>query len=262
MNRVIVIPARLASERLPRKLLLRETGSPLIQHTVERCRDVPGVQRVVVAADGDEIATAVREFGGEVVLTDPELPSGTDRVAAAVGALGSDLPEGAVIVNVQGDEPEIDPAQVDLLFRMLEATGSGGREASVATLATVRDDAEGFANPNRVKVVVDSHGFALYFSRSGIPFPRGQAVPWLCHVGIYGFRPGALRQFSSTAPSILERTEKLEQLRFLELGLGIRVERIGAGQETPSGSGGTGPAPAGIDTPEDYAKFCERFGSR
>ncbi|MCA8963043.1 MAG: 3-deoxy-manno-octulosonate cytidylyltransferase [Planctomycetes bacterium] len=252
MGRVIVIPARLRSERLPRKLLLDESGWPLIRHTVEQCRRVPGVARVVVAADGEEIADAVRQFGGEVVLTDPELRTGTDRVAAACAALGlgvDDPGDATCVVNVQGDEPEIDPAHVDALFEMLEtAEPSTGRSAVVATLATPRRDSEGFADPNRVKVVTDGAGFALYFSRSGIPFPRGDSVPWLCHVGIYGFRPGALHRFSRTPPTPLERTEKLEQLRFLELGLSIRVGTVGR-------------AAPGIDTFEDYRAFLARCRS-
>ena len=242
MTRLIVIPARLASQRLPRKVLLDETGSPLIRHVYERCASVAGVERVVVAADGEEVAAAVREFGGEVVVTDPDLASGTDRVAAAVEALGA---SGAFVVNVQGDEPEIDPGHVARLFDIL----SESEENAVATLAVRRQDRDGFEDPNRVKVVLDDAGFALYFSRAQVPFPRegGEALSWLCHVGTYGFRPGSLERFTSRVATSLERTERLEQLRFLQMGLRIRVHVVdGASQ--------------GIDTPEDYRQFVARCG--
>lgn len=244
-TRVIVIPARLASERLPGKLLLADTGRPLIQHTYERCAAVRGGPRVVVAADGDRMAEAVRAFGGEVVVTDPELPTGTDRVAVACEALA--LTDDDLVVNVQGDEPEIDPGHIETLFELLESEPSDGRRASVATLATARRDADGFENPNRVKVVCDRLGFALYFSRAAIPFERvaQTASSWLCHVGIYGFRPGALARFRREPMTTLESIERLEQLRFLELGLAIRVACV------------EGAAP-GIDTRDDYLGFLER----
>lgn len=250
MARVIILPARLAAERFPKKLLRDETGWPLIQHGYVRCTQVPGVSRVVVAADGPEIEAAVRGFGGECVLTDPSLPSGTDRVAAAAIALGLD-PEEDLVVNVQGDEPEIDPAAIDLLFGLLEeASRSASGPAPVATLATRRTDREGFDDPNRVKVALSEDGHGLYFSRAPIPFPRGAErepeVAWHCHVGIYGFRPGALAAFTGREPSPLERRERLEQLRFLEMGLRIRVGIVES-------------APPGIDTPEDYQHFLQRL---
>lgn len=248
MARLIVIPARLASQRLPRKVLLDETGSPLIRHVYERCASVEGVERVVVAADGEEVAAAVRGFGGEVVITDPGLDSGTDRVAAAVKALGA---ADRLVVNVQGDEPEIDPGHVARLFDIL----SESEENAVATLAVERQDRAGFEDPNRVKVVLGSNTdlgsgasetcrFALYFSRASIPFPRESSAPlrWLCHVGTYGFRPGSLERFTAMGPTSLEKTERLEQLRFLQMGLRIRVQIVAE-------------AAPGIDTPEDYRRF-------
>lgn len=200
---------------------------------------------MVVAADGVEIEAAVHGFGGECVRTDPGLASGTDRVAAAVLALGLDASRDHV-VNVQGDEPEIDPTAVDLLFRLLESEG----DAAVATLATVREDPEGFHDPNRVKVVVADDGHALYFSRAPVPHQRGardfDRVPWHCHVGIYGFRAGALAAFTARGPSPLEDRERLEQLRFMEMGLRIKVGIVES-------------APSGIDTPEDYSHFLARW---
>lgn len=243
MARIIIIPARLASERFPGKLLHNETGWPLLRYGYERCCQVPGA-RVVVAADGKPIADAVEAFGGECVLTDPDLPSGTDRVAAAAEALAVD-PAQARVVNVQGDEPEIDPAHVELLFDLLEDSA-----ADVATLATRRQDVDGFRNPNRVKVVRSETGAGLYFSRSPVPHVRELAAvanpDWLCHIGIYGFRFEALKAFSQRPASPLEQRERLEQLRFLEMGLRIQVGIVES-------------AAAGIDTPEDYREFMARL---
>ena len=254
MARIIIIPARLAASRFPAKLLQDETGWPLIRHGYEQCRQVSGLSQVVVAADGPEIAAAVEGFGGTVVLTDPELPSGTDRVAAAARELGLSGDDD-FIVNVQGDEPEIDPAHLELLFELLETRG-----ADVATLATPRRDAEGFANPNRVKVVRAGSGDALYFSRAPIPFtaipltasgaqPASDAESWLLHIGTYGFRPGALAAVAQHEPTVLEKRERLEQLRFLEMGLRIQVGIVDT-------------AAAGIDTPEDYREFVQRNAQR
>lgn len=250
MSRIIIVPARLASARLPEKLLRSDTGKPLLQHTYERCLAVEAVDRVVIATDGPKLSEAARAFGAEVVETDPALPSGTDRVAVAAESLGVDA--SAVIVNVQGDEPEIDPGHVEQLFGLLEREGEAGAE--VATLATLRHDVEGFRDPNRVKVARRSDGCAVYFSRAPIPFPRDlagsedrltAALPWLCHLGIYGFRPAALVAFRGTAPTPLESTERLEQLRFLEMGFRIQVGEV------------TEAAP-GIDTWEDYRLFVGR----
>lgn len=248
MSRIIIVPARLASARLPEKLLRSDTGKPLLQHTYERCLAVDAVDRVVIATDGPELGEVARAFGAEVVETDPALPSGTDRVAVAAEAIG--VGSSAIIVNVQGDEPEIDPGHVEQLFELLERDD----RAEVATLATSRHDVEGFRDPNRVKVARRADGCAVYFSRAPIPFPRDlagsedrltAALPWLCHLGIYGFRPAALVAFRATAPTPLESTERLEQLRFLEMGFRIQVGEV------------TEAAP-GIDTWEDYRQFVGR----
>ncbi len=246
MARVIIIPARYASERLPGKLLRNETGWPLIQHVHQRCTEVPGVDRVVVAVDGLRIRDAVESFGAEAVETDPDLPTGTDRVAEAVGALkldhGRDL-----VVNVQGDEPEIDPRSVARLFARLEESRGSGDAVGVATLATRRTDEEGWRDPNRVKVVLDQRGRALLFSRAALPRPRdgGPPAEWLLHLGIYGFVPEVLLQFRHWKPSPLERLERLEQLRFLESGVAIGVDIVDEGV-------------GGIDTEEDYRQFVAR----
>ncbi|MCI0650933.1 MAG: 3-deoxy-manno-octulosonate cytidylyltransferase [Planctomycetes bacterium] len=243
MAHVVIIPARFAATRFPGKLLADAGGWPLIRHAYERVRSARGIDRVIVAADGALIANAVRDFGGEVELTDPNLASGTDRVAAAVRSLRLD-PERDLIANVQADEPEIEPAHVELLFELLESAARAG-DCSVATLAARRFGPDGFDDPNRVKVVVDASGSALYFSRAGIPHPRegiSASFPWLYHVGVYGFRPGALRRFAETAPSSLERIECLEQLRFLANGEAIRVGVVER-------------AAPGIDTPRDLERF-------
>jgi 3-deoxy-manno-octulosonate cytidylyltransferase (CMP-KDO synthetase) len=233
---VVVVPGRGASTRLPRKLFLTESGKPLYAHALERCLAARTADRVLAAVDGPELAAIARAAGAEPVLTDPALASGTDRVWAAV----RDLPEAAIVLNVQGDEPEIEPEAVDAVI------GAVRDGAEVATLAAPLPP-EAFADPARVKVVVDLRGDALYFSRAPIPHPRfadGPAAPRL-HLGIYGFRREALRRFTAWPPSALERTEGLEQLRLLEHGVRIRV------LDWPR-------AASGIDTRADYDAFLLR----
>lgn len=234
----MVIPARYASERLPGKPLLSETGKPLIQHVYERARKARLPGDVVVATDDARIYAAVRGFGGKVVMTAARHPSGTDRVAEAARRLPHTL-----IVNVQGDEPEIDPGLIDRVAAALR----DDRRADWVTAARPVPGSPGLRDPSVVKVVADRDGYALYFSRSVIPHARGADVPprALVHVGIYGFRREALARFSETPPSPLERTERLEQLRALELGMRIRVLE-------------TRRASRSIDTPEDYRRFVRR----
>lgn len=232
----VVVPGRGASTRLPRKLFLAESGKPLYAHVLERCLAARGAARVIAAVDGEELAEIARAAGAEPVLTDPALASGTDRVWAAVQG----FPEASIVLNVQGDEPEIEPAAVDAVI----AAVRGGAE--VATLAAPLPPAA-FGDPARVKVVVDRRGDALYFSRAPIPHPRfadGPAAPRL-HLGIYGFQRDALRRFTAWPPSDLERTEGLEQLRLLENGVRIRV------LDWPR-------AASGIDTRADYDAFLLR----
>ncbi len=244
MVTVGIIPARLASTRLPGKLLLADTGKPLLQHTWETACRATSLSEVIVATDSEQIADAVRVFGGRVEMTG-EHASGTDRVAevAARCCQGSQF-----VVNVQGDEPEVNPSQVDLLVETLR-----GSEAEMATLATPLLEMERLADPSCVKVVCTSDGRALYFSRSMIPYCRdgnlaeemAESSPWKLHLGIYAYRREFLLQWAQMPPSTLERLEKLEQLRALESGAGIQVAVVDH-------------YAVGIDTPQDYVEFVRR----
>jgi len=235
---IAVIPARFASIRFPGKALAEVDGRPLIWHVWERTCQLQTVERVVVATDDGRIASAVRGFGGDVVMTSPEHQSGTDRVAEAVRGQPVD-----VVVNLQGDEPVFDVKAVDQLVRLMLEDPS----IPMGTLAhPIRSPAE-HADPNRVKVVVDPAGFALYFSRAPVPFARrpGLTTP-LCHLGLYVFRSEALQRFASLPPTPLELTEALEQLRALEHGIRIRVVL------TPLAS-------VGVNTPADLAEFADHL---
>lgn len=246
---LIVIPARLASTRLPRKLLLDETGKPLIQHTYEGALRATRVEGVLVAADHEEIATAVRKFGGEVEMTDPAARSGTDRVAEVAAR----RPEYQLFVNVQGDEPEIQGSAIDLAVELLERHP----EVGMATLATPIRSRTALLDPACVKVVMDQQGKALYFSRSPIPHPRDGDEGWLTaqppvffqHIGLYAYRRDFLLKLANLPQSDLEQVEKLEQLRVLKAGYSILVGVI----EEPT---------IGIDTPADYRAFVSRFQNR
>lgn len=202
---IVVIPSRLGSLRLPRKALADIGGRPMIARVVERCSRARGLEAVVVATDDEEIGAEARAAGARVSMTPAELPSGTDRVAAAAERLG--LPDDARIINVQGDQPFVDPALIEAFAQALGAPGIE-RVTARAPLA------EGAEDPARVKVVTDPAGRALYFSRAPIP----HAGPWWLHIGIYGFRLGALRDFAALPPTPLEAGERLEQLRLLEHG--------------------------------------------
>lgn len=242
---VIVIPARFASTRLPNKMLLRDTGKPLLQYTYEAACRARRAQAVVVATDHPEIAREVERFGGQAVMTSPDCASGTDRVAAAV----KQMPAARIIVNVQGDEPEISPTAIDNLIALLEENPSAG----MATLGTPLREPAQLTNPACVKVVFDDSGRALYFSRSPIPFERdpdpsqpfNQPPRFYQHLGIYAYRREELFRFTALAPSSLEQTEKLEQLRLLQAGGAIVVGIVAH-------------AASGIDTPADYAAFVHR----
>ena len=215
MKKVIVIPARYESTRLPGKPLLEISGKSLIQLVYERASESRLKDGVIIATDDHRIVDAAFSFGAEAVMTSSSCKSGTDRVFEAVKDTDADL-----IINVQGDEPFIRPDMIDLLFSVME-----NESLDVATLcAPVTDDSE-YSNPNTVKVVLDRNGFALYFSRSPIPYVRnGNVRPMLYkHVGIYGFKREFLKQFVSMQKSRLEETESLEQLRILENGFKIRV---------------------------------------
>lgn len=242
---VAIIPARYASTRFPGKPLAADTGKPLIQHVVERVRGARSVSRVVVATDEERIFEAVQTFGADAVMTG-EHPNGTSRIAEAVELL-DDPPD--LIVNVQGDEPEVPAETIDALVEGLAADG----QAEMATLGCPFDPHEDPANPNVVKLVVDRHDRALYFSRSLIPYDRDAemlgtkpTVALLKHPGLYAYRRSFLARYASLEPTPLEQAEKLEQLRVLEHGLPIKIVRAAA------------PHP-GIDTPEQYAAFVKRW---
>ena len=245
MEAVGIIPARLRSSRLPRKLLLDATGKPLLQHTWEAAHGSGSLTEVIVATDSDEIADAVRRFGGRCVMTG-EQASGTDRVAEVVRQI--DL-QAKIIVNIQGDEPEIDPVHIDRVVCTLD----GHPGAEMATLATPITSAAERDDFSCTKVVRAGDGRALYFSRLPIPACRDAdpddllqtGSPWLLHVGLYAYRREFLLTLAALPPSPLERLEKLEQLRALEAGASILVETV----DQPS---------VGIDTPEDYARFVKR----
>lgn len=246
MNALAVIPARFASTRFPGKPLANETGKYLIQHVYERVVQCANIDRVIVATDDGRIRDAVESFGGQVEMTRDDHPTGTDRVAEVARKI-----EAEIVVNVQGDEPEIDPRQIDALVEGLRADG----EAMIATLAcpfAVLDGADP-RDPNSVKVVLDGRSRAIYFSRSLIPYPRAfeevgtshQPAPYLLHLGVYAYRAKFLEGIVTLPPTPLERTEKLEQLRWIEHGYRIAVRLVDH-------------AAVGIDTPEDYAQFVER----
>jgi len=245
----VVIPARYASTRLPRKMLLSETGKPLIQYAYEAAMRAKIPQDVVVATDHEEIFAAVQRFGGKAVMTNPDAKSGTDR-AAEIAALHPDID---IFVNVQGDEPEMPPESIDLLIQLL----ADNPDVPMATLCTPLRDKEQLENPACVKVVRDNNQRALYFSRSVIPHPRTWSDDLLTcdpplfylHLGLYAYRREFLLTMGNLPQSPLETTESLEQLRVLSHGYPILC--------------GTIPhAAIGIDTPEDYAAFVQREKTR
>ncbi len=234
---VVVIPARYASSRFPGKPLAARTGRPLIQHVCERASLASCASRVLVATDDSRIAKAVQGFGGEVVMTRADHPNGTSRLAE----VARDLAHGTIVVNVQGDEPDIEPALID---KAAQALG----DADMCTVASPFAADEDPADPNIVKVVVDRMGRALYFSRALIPFKRdaiGPSQP-LKHVGLYAYRREFLIEYVGMTPTPLERTEHLEQLRVLEHGRRIQVVIADARHH-------------GIDTPEQYNEFVKRW---
>ena len=212
-----VIPARFSSTRLPGKALVEIEGVPMVVRVWRQTARSQALGRVIVATDDERIARAVSVAGGEAMMTSPEHPSGTDRIAEVAAKVPADI-----YVNVQGDLPFIDPADLDALVAPMRADG----EIAMATLATPIADAHEWHNPNVVKVVCDARGNALYFSRAPIPWPREGAAPpaeALRHIGVYAYRRDFLLRFARLEPGVLEALEKLEQLRALERGFRIRV---------------------------------------
>ena len=218
MRAVAVIPARYASTRLPGKPLLDICGKPLIQHVWETVSRARGLDEVVVATDDARIAHAVQAFGGKVCMTSPDCRSGSDRVREVAASLAAD-----VYVNVQGDEPLLEASAIERLRDVFTEDAS----VQVATLCS-RISEEQARSPHQVKVIRDHAGNALYFSRAPLPFVResGESTEFLGHVGIYAYRADALRGFASLPFSPLEQAEKLEQLRFLQAGIAIRVLEV------------------------------------
>jgi len=246
MENIVVIPARFASTRLPGKPLLSATGRPLIQHVVESARSSRLAKRILVATDDPRIAKAVESFGGEAVMTHADHPTGGDRVAEVAARIES----AGIIVNVQGDEPEIQGSTIDHLIELLQDDA----EAPMATLATPIRDVAIYMNPSCVKVVASRAGRALYFSRSPIPhhreglpdFATASPPAAFLHLGLYAYRRDFLLQLGSLPPSPLEGAEKLEQLRVLEAGHPIALGII----DEPG---------VGVDTPDDYQRFVDRW---
>ncbi len=257
MKIVVCIPARYDSSRFPGKVLAKDTGKYLIQHTYEQARKARLPENVLIAADDERIVAAAEAFGAVCVLTRVDHQSGTDRIAEAVHDVPADI-----IVNVQGDEPNIDPAHIDQLAELLIENP----DVPMATLATPLQRSEQVADPNIVKVVVSSlvagrssldngnrtdsrSARAIYFSRSAIPYDRdhkgiGPAQQYLRHIGIYAYRKDFLLKLTTLPQSPLEKLEKLEQLRVLENGFAILVGIVADTSE-------------GIDTPQQYAAFVE-----
>jgi 3-deoxy-manno-octulosonate cytidylyltransferase (CMP-KDO synthetase) len=227
MRVLIVIPARLGSTRLPRKVLLRETGKVLVQHVHERAKLVKGAQGVLVATDDEEVARAVESFGGEALLTSADHASGSDRVAEAVRRRPCD-----VVVNLQADEPEIEPLDLDALIAAMRPG------VEMATLVHAGLTEEEQRTPSVVKAVVED-GWATDFRRE--PTPGG-----LRHVGVYAYAAAFLETFTRLAPTAREKERRLEQMRALDHGHRIRAVHASR-------------AGAGIDTPEAYARFVKRF---
>ena len=236
-----MIPARYGATRFPAKLMQDLCGKPVIVHTYERVVDTRLFDEVYVVTDDDRIEKVIREVGGKVIRSKKEHNSGSDRLAEASRDLDVDI-----IVNVQGDEPFTDKENlqkvIDIFVKDLT------KSIAVASLMERITDPDDIANPNNVKVVVNKFGEALYFSRNIIPFPRdpNTKVSYYKHIGIYAYRKEALQQFTELPPSLLEETEKLEQLRYLENGFKIRL----ALTDIPT---------IGIDTPEDLERARKRL---
>lgn len=246
----VIIPARFASTRLPGKPLADIAGKPMVMRVVERAQ-ISGASEVWVATDHQGVFDAVHSAGGQVLMTHADHPSGTDRLAEVVEQLG--WADDEIVVNVQGDEPLIDPALIGAVARAL----ASDLDASIATAAHPLTDPAELFNPNVVKVVCNAAGQAMYFSRASIPWARDafaadrsrlpQGLPVLRHVGIYAYRVAFLRRYAGLAASPLEQWEALEQLRAMWHGYRIQVLHV---DEAP---------PAGVDTPEDLERVRRAF---
>lgn len=234
---IAVIPARYASTRFPGKPLADIHGKPMIQWVYERAKQARGLDRVIVATDDPRIEQAVKKFGGEVVMTSPELPSGTDRLAAVAEQVNA-----AHYVNIQGDEPMIDPRAIEAALQLVTS-----RRFGMGTAMTRLKSAQELDDPSVVKVIADRESRAIYFSRLPIPYTRGprpaQASEFICqrHVGLYAFDHATLMRFRALAPAALEQAELLEQLRALQDGIPIGIAQVDF-------------TSIGVDTPGDLEK--------
>ena len=246
MSIVAVIPARYGSTRFPGKPLAKATGKYLVQHVYEQVSSCPRIDRVIIATDDQRILNAGREFLAPCLMTSPKHPSGTDRIAEVAEGLSA-----KIIINVQADEPDIDSAAIEALIGRLEAEPN----TKMATLARKLRPDENPADPNLVNVVLDQQGYALYFSRSVIPYGRdcpdglAQNANYLLHLGLYAYRRDFLLEFAAMEPSSLEKIEKLEQLRALQAGVPIAVSVVSYHGR-------------GIDTPEEYADWVATRASQ
>ena len=239
MKILCVIPARYASTRLPGKPLKDVAGKPMICRVYDRASQAKTLAGVVVATDDERILRAVEDHGGRAMMTAKAHPTGTDRLAEVAEA----YPDVDLIINVQGDEPLIEPSLIDELGRAFD----GDAALQMATVMTPMEDEAEQKNPNNVKVVTDKNGCALYFSRSLLPYPRNDAgTPVYKHIGIYAYRRDFLLAYAKMTPTPLERAESLEQLRALENGYKIKCIRTNARF-------------VGVDTPEDLAKVNEIY---
>lgn len=241
MKVLACIPARYGSTRFPAKVLAKETGKFLIQHTYERACQAKLIEKVLIATDDERVFDAARSFGADVVMTSREHQSGTDRIAEAVGDIDVEI-----VVNLQGDEPEIDPNNIDLVAELL----LNNPDYPMATLVARFQRPEQILDPNIVKAVLDQNGAAIYFSRSVIPYDRekagvGDIDLYLRHLGIYAYRKDFILTVTKLPQTPLEKIEKLEQLRVLENGYKILTGKVTHIAD-------------GIDTPEQYSAFVAR----
>lgn len=242
MKIIVCIPARYGSTRFPGKVLAKDTGKFLLQHTYGRALQAKIPADVIIASDDEKVIDAVESFGAECILTSTEHKSGTDRIAEAVAKIEADI-----VINLQADEPEIEPENIDFLAKLL----TEHQDAPMATLGADFERKEQIKDPNIVKVVTDTGGKAIYFSRAPIPYDRaaggiGVKTLYLRHIGTYAYRKDFLLRMTKLPRSRLEKVEKLEQLRAIENGYDILVGKVNQAWE-------------GIDTPEQYKSFVKRY---
>jgi 3-deoxy-manno-octulosonate cytidylyltransferase (CMP-KDO synthetase) len=263
---IVCIPARYASTRFPGKVLAKDTGKFLIQHVYEQAKLAKLPSRVIIAADDKRIADAAKSFGADCITTSPDCPSGTDRIAQAVGGLDFDI-----VVNLQADEPELDPTNIDAVAKLLlenQKSKIKNQNCGMATLVSDFDNEAQIADPNIVKVVISKSAIsnqqsAIYFSRSVIPYDRehagiGPKSNYLRHLGIYAYRKDFLLKITKLPQTPLEKIEKLEQLRAVENGFEILVAKVKPPLLHFAKQSGGG----GIDTPEQYTEFVKRYQGR